>query len=247
VDDVTELAAPGEETRASLSEILLQARADPEYLRDMTELLGWERASQLVEGLLPGTKATSARRGEFGEVLTAHLLEEFHGYRIPVLKLRSTVVGGQVMPGTDVLALRLEGDVIVQVCYAEAKLRTRRDAGLAVRAAEQLGRDVSKEFPDILGFVSRRLHEHADPLYEPFKTYMRDRQDLNDIDRFVVSVVFDVEVWDEVVIDNLRDSETALSPLGLYAVRIGGLGPLTDEVFQRIGISSVIDEENERV
>jgi hypothetical protein len=243
VDDVTELASPDEEMLATLSTVLLDARADPDYLRDMTEALGWERSTELIDHLLPGTKATSARRGEFGEILAAKILEEMHGFRIPVQKLRSAVVGGQVMPGTDVLALKLDGMTIVQVCYAEVKLRTERDVGLAVRALGQLESDVAQDLPDILGFVSRKLHELGDSLYEPFKIYMRDRQDLEGLDTYVVSVLFDVEVWDEAVIGNVVDSEPSLVPLDLHAIRLGQLGRLTGEVFERIGVSTLIEDD----
>ena len=53
----------------------------------MAEVLGWEMVKDsLASGAVP--EAIPTKRGDFGEVLITALLEEVHGYTVPVRKLR---------------------------------------------------------------------------------------------------------------------------------------------------------------
>src|ERR1700726_705125 len=74
-----------EAVRSHLVSLLRSARIDPALLASLVQELDWNPSDvleYLVNPLLP--EREKIRRGEFGEVLFAGVLESFHGYHIPV-------------------------------------------------------------------------------------------------------------------------------------------------------------------
>ena len=183
VIDVEEICRPSSEMKAYVSRTFLNARTDPEYLEEMTELLGWQKVKELiVERGVP--KQTEIKRGEFGETLIGAILEQFHGYKIPILKLRFKQIGNETLHGTDTLALVVDSEgVITEVCYVESKLRTDNSRmDVAVAGYKQLKSDYEDKLPQTLAFISQRLFEqrHNSQMkawFNAFKSYMQDRTD----------------------------------------------------------------------
>src|SRR5712691_11907730 len=105
-------------------------------------------------------------------MLICAILEQFHGYKIPVQKLRFKITKGESLPGTDILALKtnIEG-LITEVCFIESKLRTSSDNRAAIEGCNQLQGDYNSKFPDMVDFVTQRLYERQDPLFRPFLLY----------------------------------------------------------------------------
>jgi hypothetical protein len=245
--DVEEPAGLSDEARDYVSHLLRDSRFAPEFLADMAGILGWDKVRDtILSGASP--EATATKRGDFGEVIITALLEESHGYKIPVRKLRYKVTRNQLLQGTDALAIRVntEGRV-TEVCFVESKLRTAtrsaKDRNLAVTGCDQLKKDFDYKLPDILQFVAQRLHETGDELFEPFVEYMGTRADTTDIDTFCLGLVWERASWEEQILQNLEDHTNVVPRLVVHAVRIQDLGPVSDDMFARVGVIEVSDDE----
>jgi len=242
VIDVEQICELSQETRAYLASLICTERFEPKFLADMAECLGWKDTNQLIIArLMP--KSTNAKRGEFGETLINAILEQFHGYKIPVRKLRFKITPGQSLPATDSLALKIDRGSITEVCYIESKLRTSQDDIVAVDSYNQLQVDYQSRLPDILTFVVARLAESNDPLYEAFKSYMRDRRDTKDRDTFRISLCWDSSQWREKVLEKLQESLGSLTKLTVHAIRVQNLRQVTEEIFAALGIAEVLDDD----
>lgn len=245
--DVEEPAGLPDESRDYVSNLLRDSRFAPEFLADMAGILGWDMVRDtILSGASPN--AIPTKRGDFGEVLITALLEESHGYKIPVRKLRYKVTRNQLLHGTDALAIRVdtEGNV-TEVCFVESKLRTATrnadDRNLAVTGCDQLKNDFDHKLPDILQFVAQRLHEIKDELFGPFVVYMGTRADTTDIDTFCLGLVWERAEWEEQILQNLEEHTNVLPRLVVHAIRINNLGQVSDDLFARVGLIEVTDDE----
>jgi hypothetical protein len=232
--DATEREVCSDGHRDHLARLLQASALDPDFVRDLSRLAGWDAALAALESRLPAQPR--ARRGRFGEVLAAAALNEFDGYVVPVEKARYVVTGGQSQPATDALALRIDtiGEVS-EVCFVEVKLRTTADMAAPMEGARQLAADYAKKIPDIVTFAAARLHERSDPLYEPFMRYFASREaDLRDT--FCLTAVYDTCHWRETALTNLDDDQQEIAPLRVVAMRLAELRALVDDVFERAGL-----------
>ncbi len=249
VIDVKEINKLSSEAKLYISRTFLNARIDPEYVKSMTELLGWQKVKGLIiERGVP--KLTRVKRGEFGETLICAILEQFHGYKIPIFKLRFKQIANETLHGTDTIALVIDSEgLISEVCYVESKLRTdNSNKMIAVEGYNQLKNDYEDKLPQTLLFISQRLFEqrHNDQmnaLYGAFKAYMKDRDDTTDKDSFCLSLCWDSAMWHEKVLDNLQENGVELPRLIVHVVRIGDLRRITDEIFAELGITEVSDDD----
>ena len=245
--DVTEPADLSDQARDYVSELLRESRFDPGFLTAMAEILGWDLVSDsLASGAAPESIPT--KRGDFGEIIITELLEELHGYAVPVKKLRFKVTRNQLLTGTDALALRInEEGTITEVCFVESKLRTatrsEEDRTLATKGCDQLKKDYDSKLPDILQFIAQRLYETDDALFEAFGEYMRTRVDTTDLDTFCLGLIWDRDGWEEQILQNLEDHTNVMPRLMVHAVRINNLGPVSDDMFARVGVIEVSDDE----
>lgn len=242
VVDGMESQTPSAAIRRHLQDLLRNARFDIGFLRDAAKYLGWSSVQARIAAAQP--QGVTARRGEFGEVLSSAVLSEFHGYTIPVEKLRFAIRGDQSLPGTDIIALKLgsEGG-ISEVCFVESKLRTTQDTGAAQRGYEQLTSDHEQRAPEMLFYVAARLHDRRDPLFAEFMRYMRTRETAIDRDSFRLTLTWERATWSETVLQNLEDDEVELDPLTVHVVLIHDLAQLTDELFTAIGVETITDDE----
>ncbi len=178
--DVHEVCEPSSEIKEDISQLFLAMRFDPEYLGRLTKELNWQNVNQIIQQGVPLQE--KIKRGEFGEMLACAMLEQFHGYIIPVPKLRFKQIANETLHGTDTLALMVDDNgVISEVCYVESKLRNdSRNRMVAVEGCEQLKNDYENKQPPILRFVSQRLFEqrgqssNKQALLDAFFRYMRD-------------------------------------------------------------------------
>ena len=224
-----------------LRDLLLEARIGLDFLIDAADNLGWKDTLDWVLASFPN--ARSARRGEFGEVLSAAVLVQFHDYVLPIQKLRFAIAAGQSLPGTDFIAFKSDDIGICEICLVEAKLRTVSDGGAAVSAYEQLREDHNLRFPEMLRFVALRLFEQASPLYHDLMAHMRDRQDTTEKESFGVSLVWEKDKWSERVLENLQDNEVELAPLTVHVELIHDVAQLAKALFNSIGAEMTVDDD----
>ena len=242
VIDVTEAQLPTDGVVNHLRDLLTHARLDPKFLQEAAQYLGWDKVQALAAATQP--KGLTARRGAFGEVLSSAMLEQFHGYTVPVQKLHFAISSDQSLPGADVVALKLdhEGEII-EVAFVESKLRTGNDTGAAVQGYEQLKRDYEKQQSDMLRFIAKRLHERNDPLFHELMRYMRDRGDRSDRDSFQLCLIWEQPVWSETVLQNLEENEVELKRLTVHVTRVQQLAQITEQLFKSMGRERVVDDE----
>jgi len=207
----------------------------------MARHLGWGRVEDLVRrGLAHGQ---TARKGDFGEVLLSALLETFHGYSVPVRKMRSRVSSDQSQPRIDLVALRFDTGRLVEICLAESKLRTRNDTNAGVEAHDQLWTESSQRLPDILTFVAYRLHELQSPVFDAFAAYLRDRADTRPMESHVIGLTWASDHWSETVLGNLHDRGVELASLSVHVVPLKDLESLIKDVFELAGLEASNDED----
>lgn len=233
-----------DEIKKYLLQLLGHARFNPDFLAFAKARLPWDKLKQVQDSRVP--RHTTIKRGDFGEVVSAALLEKFYGYVVPVAKLRSTVIGNQTMPSTDVLALRLDvSGEITEVCFVESKLRTTMSKQVAVQGYQQLERDQAYAIPGMLVFTAERLFERGDHVMsEKCLAYLRSRSETT-LDSSSLHLFFDKSVWSEDVLENLEEANPTLSPLTVRLVQIENLASLTDELYASMGILDITDEDDE--
>jgi hypothetical protein len=220
-----------------LANLVIDSIADRAVVQRMAELLGDDAAlARLAAG------RTSVVRGDFGEVFAAACVEILEGWRVPVRKLRFKIDPEQTQPGTDIVAIRMNGDEVDALEFIESKLRTGAGLHVAVEAHEQLRADLEKGFGDILEFTAERLAESQPATYEALLRYL-ERRDLDEEspDQFGIVLVWDRRMWDERVLDNLEDADPLVQPLHVRAAQFEELAYLVASVYARVGLE-VLDD-----
>lgn len=230
------------ELRQFLLDQLVRSRIAPEYVEELAKVVGWARVAEQIA--MRFSSQISVRRGDFGEALMNTVMEEHHKYEIPVFKLRFKPTAHQTLTGTDVLALKRDPQgAIVEVCYVESKLRTNANSIVAVDAAKQLKADYESRLPEILDFIAERLWNTRQEVFHAFAIYMRDRRDTTDLDTFCIGLWWEQSVWNENLLSNLNEAEINLPRLTVHAIQISDLGPLTDSLFQELGVAGIVDDD----
>src|SRR5690348_12354951 len=105
VIDGTEIAQNSDQVKSHLVQLALRSKFDPKFLESAAQYLGWAKLRNIVESKKPLQE--KVRRGQFGEILAAALLEEFYGYTIPVYKFRFALTSDQSLPSTDTIGLKV--------------------------------------------------------------------------------------------------------------------------------------------
>lgn len=242
VIDGREKLPPNDEIRRHLSSLLQAARFDPSFIAAASEELGWANVAEKIKSSVP-RRATN-KRGRLGEALACALLEQFHGFLIPVQKHRYIITRDQSLPGTDAIAMRLDTEgAIAEVCFVESKLRTVADTAAALQGYNQLAQDYRDALPDMLMFVAHRLRSENHPLERAFFRYLRERSDNRDLDSFGLFLVWEKDKWSETGLQNVEDSDPQLSPVHIHVVLINGLAHLVDQVFELAGLECPQDDE----
>lgn len=244
VIDIIETCTVSQDVKNHLVDLLLTSMMDPALARAAETRLGWRSRSAMIASRVPTDE--KVRRGDFGEVLASAILEQFHGYLTPLKKLRHKPTGNQTLRATDVLALKLSSDgSLAEVCFVECKLRTARDNMVAVDASKQLKEDYDSNYPSILTFMMEELLKQGedDPTFLAFCSYLEDRQDNRNKDSYRLSLCFERSEWRELVLTNLDESSATLPELLVHVVLIGELRRFTNELFSRVGIQDILDED----
>jgi len=228
-------------TYHELASLLREAYWGEEYLSVLAGRYGWDAVKDRFLQARAGTRLT-VRRGDFGEALAAQYLGEVEQYTIPVTKLRFKITANQTLPGTDCIAIKLQDDRLVEICYVESKLRKSLDLSVAVSGVTQLKQDADTAIPEILTFVARRLNEERSTLAEIVEEYIFSRN--IELDNYKLLVFQERASWDEKVLQNLDDEDMGLNPLGVYVAKIDDITGLSDNTFNALGASEIVDDDN---
>lgn len=248
VVDISPISEISEENHSHLSSLLISELFEPGYLAEMSKRLGWKKVSRdIISTKVP--KTLKIKKGTFGETLINAILEEFYNYHVPVRKLRYLIKSDISPPGIDSVAFKVnDHGVIDEVCFVESKLRAsnhykNKDAGL--EGYNQLKINYESKSFDILNFIAERLHERKDPFFDPFASYMRERDVDDEIDTFKLSLCWDSSFWDESVLENLDDIEIEIPKFNIHVILITNLESIIKEVFGRLGAIIEVSEDDD--
>ncbi len=237
VFDVTERNALDGSTKLLLESIIGQFLMNPIVLQGLRTSLG-EAARLALDAATPSTQ--NLRAGAFGEALSAEICERWHAYIVPMRRLRFS---GGSPPGTDLLALRIDGaGQLTEVCYVECKLRTTSSTRTAFEAHEQLLRAHQERIPVILNHVANYLADTKSPLLPGFIRYMSSRASQPAAESQRIALIWEENKWSETVLDNLQEGGVQLKPLTVDVVRIAGLRGLVEEIYHKLGVEANVDD-----
>jgi len=187
----------------SLVKMMIDAKNDPEILADMAAYMSWDRISDYLKKRAPSQD--NMKKGDFGEALINYILKNHFDYIIPVQKLRFKLSKDQSLPSTDSLALKLDGEDILEICYVESKTPTRYTTTEIKKAYEQLQGDYDKDIPDMIMFILEVVKNSNRCLYNILHKYLKSRELQKDKDRFVIGYTSEKMIWSCTSLKNLDE------------------------------------------
>ena len=231
---VTDLVETGEiPSQTDLTGLMEDSYWGLEYLGSLAERYGFDAVKDRFLHSRGGTIPT-VRRGDFGEAVTATLLQQFEGYCVPIQKLRFKISSNQTLPGSDCMALRVSEGELTEVAFVETKFRSTYDSTVAIKGTKQLESDAQTALPEIVTFMARRLKEQKHPLAVAVESYMFDRN--TDLDSFVLVLIHERTSWSERVLSNLQEDEIELEPLHVYVAKIDNLIDISNQAFSSLNV-----------
>lgn len=221
VEDITEinqpnLVDPDDPILDSFANFLLTAHADPDMIREECNILLEELnsldlniiKSYIEQKILPaqetGVKGL-ARIGNFGEILSSHLLMSFQGFSLPIYKLRYREKQSWAMKLTDLCLINRDESLTKPlVCYGEVKTKSARyDANLGIAGHESLVKDDALEDPEILKFFCTILYNNNK--YDEATFFSRLRLGKIGYDKqYHLFIVHEKTTWKDEILDRLN-------------------------------------------
>lgn len=219
-------------TREAVQSPLLSALYDhhihPERVAAVFQRLKYEKAADVLIKSLP--KASSTRKGNFGEVVASEHLRQRHGYKMPVFKLRYSDNPQMPQRGEDIVAFEIdERQVILKICIGEAKVRNTHNKS-AVRDAHRRLSEAYHPYPVALSLIITVLHDRRDHA-------LADQVDVL-IER-LADGIFPRTNWIFVITENqpkdafeaITEEPTVLENLTCVHVKLDSLDDLIDNLF----------------
>lgn len=132
----------------------------PDRVAGIFQRLKYEKAAEVLIENFP--KADRTRKGNFGEVVASEHLQQRHGYKMPVFKLRYSDNPQMPQRGEDIVAFEIDEDqVILKVCIGEAKVRKTHNKS-TVRDAHRRLSEAYHPYPTALSLITSVLHERGE-------------------------------------------------------------------------------------
>lgn len=205
---------------------------DRVWLERRLALMGYERlAAHVRETILPPPGNT--RTGDFGEIVSTHLLRSHKGFFVPVLRLRYKDSPSGTQRLIDIVAFKFRDPpdrTVIAVC--EVKTRTNSQAAIAVQAAEQLAAAI-KDLPLSLSFMDRRLTAEGKHSFADRIAALLDPDAQFDIEQHVCAVT-DPDVVHAEALQRL-DAAAVDGDISASLILLGRLGQLISDSYDSAG------------
>jgi hypothetical protein len=201
--DFFEIEPITDEIINALIKMMQNAKNDPEIISDATSVLGWSKVSQYLKRRT--AKKDKIKKGDFGEALINHILQKHFGYKIPVHKLRFKLSSDQSLPAMDSIALKINDEGIIELCYIESKTATKYTTSEMQKAYVQLQEDYDKEIPDMIIFILEIVKNSDKQLYDYLMLYLKDRELKKDKDKFIIEYTCEKLCWTFGSMENLKE------------------------------------------
>ena len=220
-------------TVENLGRIISDDTIDPGFLEKLATKLGWSSKARSEYAKETQPQNSNLRKGKFGELLCGQILQEFHGYVIPVKRFRYQLTPEQSFPGTDIIAFKIKDNKISEMCMMEAKLRTQHDSRAILGAYGQLDARKKGQILPSLKFILQRLYEID---HDMFSMVVEYGTEINPNDTYRIGAVYEKSHWNErylkLLSDILNKPEIALT---VDAVQIINLEKLVECTYENLG------------
>lgn len=192
------------ESVGTFGSFLLNGLTDAHRLDSVLRRIGLTAAATRFAAAMASKE--NIRIGDFGEIITGHLLEDVENVVRPIEKLRYRESSDWPMKLTDVFCVQMDGNRIVSFVFVEAKTGTTRPpTALGQGAYQQLYQDVADDEPAVLFFTLNRLSDAGDETaYSQLEAAMHEDDPLPRALR--LALVFDEHSWHETVLSTLHES-----------------------------------------
>ena len=135
--------------------------------------------------------------------------------------------------GIDVFALKIKEEEITEICFIESKVRTSKDLQILIKSLKQLDDYYKTRLTDWNSFCIQYLSSTNSQYFKPFKKYLKNRDNNNDIDSFKISLCINKEIWDDRILENFIDSGEDLQNLDIIIIRIKNLACLIKYIYEK--------------
>ena len=173
----------------------------------------------------------NVKQGDWGEVLSAIILNDIKSVILPITKLRWKINNEKSMFGTDVFAIRENEEELQELIYCEVKTKITYDKEIGIKAYESLYRDNGSSLPDIIDFISKVYFEKGD--YELAAKYDKIYLNMdNHTKEFQIFLIMDGSIWRDEIVDILKASSVDLERLFINIVLIPNFKDLIEETYE---------------
>lgn len=215
-----------------MAALLAESTADSGMISDILRAIPWDRrvvASSMIGDRQP--REQRQRRGRFGEVMHAAILEQFDGMTVPVMRYRYDPSPDAPMHGTDIVALEKSAGGGERLVYAETKLRTVADYGALPDAYNQLAEASRHAIPAQLAVDLAHVYKGDRDMFMrllkaasgPIPAHFR------------IGAIFEKSAWSAAYLDRLGDIHKVHGlDMAVDAVRIEDLAALASESYRRV-------------
>lgn len=234
----TENCSPDDQILQGLMCALVDVFLEFDYYLDMIRLGGKGLPRKRLEARIP--KKRSFRFGDFGEVLLFGFLVAKCNYEVPYKKIARRLLG-ESQQGYDLIAIKIRSNKLEEILFIESKLRTKPDTGAAKQAYKQLGYNYRERHVENLEPMERCLRGTDDSMRELILDYMFSRETYVGRERFLVGLVYDEGIWNDVCLANLAgkiNDKQNLKTLALV-VKVADLENLIVRVCSLSGIEVI--------
>jgi hypothetical protein len=242
VIDICEIIEFNQDILLYVAKDVIVAHKNPIMIKKELEILLEDANNASVEVIrsyienevLPSKERTQTRIGNFGEILSASILIEYEGFRLPIYKLRFREKKDWAMRLTDLCLIRNDEEMgRPLICYGETKTNTSGvDRQLGIKGHDSLAKDDALDNPEILNFICTWLYETD--RFDEAEFLSRIRLGTITCDkRHDLFLVHDLENWREDVLTNLDASQLdeRLVDFSVKVVLISNLRQIIDDVY----------------
>lgn len=204
------------------------------------------------------TIVKNVKQGDFGEILTTLIIENFTDLKVPISKLRYKFNKDRSMFCTDLISHN-QGSIITDLKYYEIKTRTSRQVlDVGTEAYLSLLKDEQKPSEAIANFLSNHYfclaetlknaggeNDKVNKLYElsdQFNDIVDNPQSYNR--SFEIVLIIEKKFFNEEILDRLNKISLQLSPLEVTIILIDNLKCIVNDTFRIAKKSAVANVYN---
>lgn len=217
-----------------MARLLAASTASRETVKAVAEMAGWSEEDiedKFVAKRQPQHEAQ--KKGKFGEVLHAAILETFHHMVVATKRHRYNPSPGAPVHGIDLVALgKIEGTQGERIVYAETKLRTAQDRSALIRARADLVRVNKEDVPVSIAVEAERLRKGDPALFKRLVNAALEKRKA----QYRIGAVFEESQWSDSLLDGLdRVHDSDELDMVVDIVKIGSLHDLVLESYRKVG------------